>query len=76
MEYDIGDTVHLISKTEATKEKQRIVKMTEYPQHPDKNTCELSNVTKSFAQLQEETEEKNEVRCSGSGTGKDKENAE
>ena len=32
--------------------------MTEYPQHPDKNTCELSNVTKSFAQLQEETEEK------------------
>ena len=55
---DSGDTVHLISKTEATKEKQRIVKMTEYPQHPDKNTCELSNVTKSFAQLQEETEEK------------------
>lgn len=37
LEYDIGDTVHLISKTEATKEKQRIVKMTEYPQHPDKN---------------------------------------
>ena len=32
--------------------------MTEYPQHPDKNTCELSNATKSFAQLQEETEEK------------------
>ena len=58
LEYDIGDTVHLISKTEATKEKQRIVKMTEYPQHPDKNTCELSNATKSFAQLQEETEEK------------------
>ena len=56
--YDIGDTVWIVSETEQTKEKQRIVKMTEYPAHPEKNTCEMSSVSKTFAQLQEETEEK------------------
>lgn len=56
--YDIGDMVTLVSKTEKTKEKQRIVKLTEYPKHPEKNTCELSSVSKTFAQIQEETQEK------------------
>lgn len=56
--YDIGDMVALVSKTEGTKEKQRIVKLTEYPKHPEKNTCELSSVSKTFAQIQEETQEK------------------
>lgn len=56
--YDIGDMVTLISKTEKTKEKQRIVKLTEYPKHPEQNTCELSSVSKTFAQIQEETQEK------------------
>lgn len=56
--YDIGDMVTLVSKTESTKEKQRIVKLTEYPKHPEKNTCELSSVSKTFAQIQEETQEK------------------
>lgn len=57
LDYDIGDMVALVSKTEGTKEKQRIVKMTEYPKHPEKNTCELSSVSKTFAQIQEETQE-------------------
>lgn len=56
--YDIGDTVWLVSKMENTRQKQRIVQMKIYPAHPEKNSCELSNVSKSFAQLQEETEEK------------------
>lgn len=56
--YDIGDMVTLTSKTEKTKEKQRIVKLTEYPKHPERNTCELSSVSKTFAQIQEETQEK------------------
>lgn len=56
--YDIGDMVTLVSNTEKTKEKQRIVKMTEYPKHPEKNTCELSSVSKTFAQVQAETEER------------------
>lgn len=56
--YDIGDMVTLTSKTEKTKEKQRIVKLTEYPKHPEQNTCELSSASKTFAQIQEETQEK------------------
>lgn len=58
LEYDIGDTVTLTSKTEKVKEKQRIVKMTTYEKHPEKNTCELSSIKKTFAQMQEDTEEK------------------
>lgn len=59
LDYDIGDTVYLVSKTERVKEKQRIVKITEYPMNPKKNTVELSNITKTFEQVQQETEEKN-----------------
>lgn len=58
LDYDIGDTVWLVSKTEGTREKQRIAKMVEYPKHPEKNTCELSSVSKTFSQIQTETEEK------------------
>lgn len=58
LDYTLGDTLTLVSKTEAVKEKQRIVKMTEYPKNPEKNTCELSSTRKAFADLQqEETEE-------------------
>lgn len=56
--YGIGDMVTLTSKTEKMKEKQRIVKLTEYPKHPEQNTCELSSASKTFAQIQEETQEK------------------
>lgn len=54
LSYNIGDTVHLISKKRRIKEKQRIVKIVEYPQTPEKNTVELSNVGKTFAQIQQE----------------------
>jgi phage minor structural protein len=57
LSYDIGDMVTLVSKKENTKEKQRIVQLKEYPKHPEKNTCELSSVSKTFAQVQAETEE-------------------
>ena len=56
--FGIGDTVTLVSKTENVKEKQRIVKLTEYPKQPEKNTCELSSTSKTFAQVQEATKEK------------------
>ena len=58
LDYDIGDTVWIVSKTENTRAKQRIVKMTEYPKDPQKNTCELSSVVKTFEQIQTETQEK------------------
>lgn len=53
-DFDIGDTVWMISKKTRTKEKQRIVKLTEYPEAPRSNTVELSNATKTFAEVQQE----------------------
>lgn len=52
--YGIGDTVTIISKTKGIKDKQRIVKIVEYPETPEKNTVELSNVNKTFAEIQQE----------------------
>ena len=52
--YGIGDTVTLVSKKTRTKEKQRIVKITEYPETPKKNTVEISNARKTFAEIQKE----------------------
>lgn len=57
LSYRIGDTVSLISKTTRTKEKQRIVKIVEYPESPEKNTAELSNARKTFAEIQQEETE-------------------
>ena len=54
-DYDIGDTVWMISRKTRTKEKQRIVKLTEYPETPQNNTVELSNATKTFAEVQQES---------------------
>lgn len=57
LDYRIGDSVTLVSKRTGTREKQRIVKITEYPETLEKNTVELSNVTKTFAEVQKtETE--------------------
>ena len=53
-DFDIGDTVWMISKSTKTKEKQRIVKLTEYPESPQSNTVELSNATKTIAEVQQE----------------------
>ena len=47
----------MISKRTRNREKQRIVKITMYPEEPKKNTVELSNTTKTFAEVQKaETE--------------------
>jgi phage minor structural protein len=37
LDYDLGDTITLVSKSNNVKEKQRIVKTTEYPDTPTKN---------------------------------------
>lgn len=57
LSYGIGDTVTLVSKKTKTKEKQRIVKITEYPETPEKNTVEISNARKTFAEIQKEETE-------------------
>lgn len=57
LDYGIGDTVMMVSKHPRMREKQRIVKIVEYPETPEKNTVELSNTTKTFAEVQKtETE--------------------
>ena len=57
LSYGIGDTVTLVSKKTKTREKQRIVKITEYPESPEKNTVEISNARKTFAEIQKEETE-------------------
>jgi phage minor structural protein len=52
LDYGIGDTVRMVSKKTHTREKQRIVKIKEYPENPKKNKVELSNTTKTFAEVQ------------------------
>nr|DAQ39251.1 MAG TPA: tail protein [Caudoviricetes sp.] len=57
LDFKIGDTVMMVSKKKKTRLKQRIVKITKYPEQPKKNTIELSNTTKTFAQVQAEAED-------------------
>lgn len=53
LDYGIGDTVTLISKSMGVKEKMRIVKIVEYDDS-EKNTAELSSARLTFAQIQQE----------------------
>lgn len=59
LDFGLGDTVELVDSTTGTKEKQRIVKIVEYPDEPEKNTCEFANRTASFEELQQEQNEVN-----------------
>lgn len=51
LSYVAGDTITLIDGSTGTKEKQRIVKLTEYPNEPDRNTCELSNTVLTWEEM-------------------------
>lgn len=51
LEYALGDTVTVIDSHTGIKVKQRIVKLTEYPDSPENNTCEISNTKLSFEEL-------------------------
>ena len=48
LDFNVGDTIYLISKSNNVKTKQRIVKTKIYPQAPDKNTCEIANSIFSY----------------------------
>ena len=59
LSYKLGDTITLISKDLEIKEKQRIVKITEYPDNPENNICEISNriyTVEDILQSQNDTE--------------------
>lgn len=55
LEYDLGDTITLLSKDKKVKEKQKIVKIIEYLDEPEKNTCEIANRTLRFEDMQSDT---------------------
>lgn len=59
--YGLGDEITLISRSKRIKEKQRIVKIVEYPQNPEKDSVELANTVLRFEDLQAEFEETTEV---------------
>lgn len=49
---NLGDTITLISKENGVKEKQRVVKITEYPNEPWKNKTEIANKAYTFEEMQ------------------------
>lgn len=53
LSFRLGDYITLIDAETGTREKQRIVRMTEYPRQPEKNTCELANTVLTFEELQQ-----------------------
>ncbi|SUY47047.1 phage minor structural protein [Clostridium putrefaciens] len=55
--YGLGDIITLISKEKGIREKQRIVKIVEYPDDPSKNTCEIANTLLRFEDTQKEQQD-------------------
>ena len=53
LDFGVGDTITLLDSTTGTHERQRIVTLTEYPDRPEKDTCEICNTTLSFSELTE-----------------------
>ena len=56
LSFGLGDTVWIVDEGKGVKEKQRIVKITEYPHDPGKNKCELSNTVLSWEEMQKKLE--------------------
>ena len=52
LDYKLGDTITLISKDNKIREKQRIVKIKEYPNDHSKDTVELANAILRFEDIQ------------------------
>ena len=57
LDYSLGDTITLLSKSNKVKDKQRIVKTIEYPQDHSRDTVELANATLKFEDIQQENQE-------------------
>ena len=57
LDYQVGDTITLISRNNKVKDKQRIVKTVEYPQDHSRDTVELANAILKFEDIQQENQE-------------------
>ena len=64
LDYNIGDTVTIVSPGTNTRDKQRIVKIVKYPESPEKNTVDIANAKKTFAQVQKEEVDSETERAS------------
>ena len=45
----MGDTIQLVDKLKRIKQKQRVVKIVRYPQEPERDNIEISNLQADFA---------------------------
>lgn len=61
LSYNLGDTVLLLDDVTGIKDKQRIVKLTVYPDNREKDTCELSNTVLTFEELQQQLKDAADV---------------
>ncbi|WP_270531827.1 phage tail protein, partial [Paraclostridium sordellii] len=57
LDYKLGDTITLISKEDRFKDKQRIVKIIEFPDEHEKDSVELANTTLCFEDIQTQFQE-------------------
>lgn len=57
LDFKLGDTVYLISKDNKFRDKQRIVKIIEYPDEHELDSVEIANTTLSFEEKQTQFEE-------------------
>ena len=53
LSYNLGDRIKLIDSRTGTSVIRRIVKITRYPENPEKNTAEISSLILTFADLSE-----------------------
>lgn len=59
--YSVGDEIKLINRETRTMVSRRITKTTEYPENPEKNSCEISNVKSTFTEMQEKLKKAEEI---------------
>ena len=59
--FSLGDTITLIDAATGIREKQRIIKLTQYPQAHTKDECELANKLPSFEEAREKLQAAKEI---------------
>ena len=53
LSYHLGDSVDIVDELTGVMDRQRIVKLKEYPHAPEQNTCELSNTVLTGEEMQD-----------------------
>ena len=61
LDYKLGDTITLISKDAKIRERQRIVKIKEYPNDHSRDTVELANTVLTFEDIQKQFKDTSDI---------------